>query len=96
MNYNYQQYGYYVFKLIKRNYNGYKAKRFVFPCTNQNIWIPNIYLEKDGTLKENANIDFIFRKSTRKIEIWKQDLCDCAKVQGKTGYQLLKEYYKNI
>lgn len=46
-----------------------KAKRFTINGTNQNIWIPNIYLEPDGTLKENINIDFIFYKSARQLEL---------------------------
>lgn len=44
-----------------------KAKRFTINGTNQNIWIPNAYLEADGTLKENINIDFIFYKSARQL-----------------------------
>ena len=42
-----------------------KAKRFMLGDIqyNQNIWIPNVYLEPDGTLKNNANIDFIFKKA---------------------------------
>lgn len=46
-----------------------KAKRFTINGTNQNIWIPNVYLEPDGTLKENINIDFIFYKSARQLEL---------------------------
>ena len=26
----------------------------------QNVWIPNRFLEPDGTIKKNANIDFVF------------------------------------
>lgn len=46
-----------------------KAKRFTINGTNQNIWIPNVYLEPDGTLKENIDIDFIFYKSARQLEL---------------------------
>ena len=94
-NYNWQRYGHYVFKLIKRNYRGYKAKRFVFPCTNQNIWIPNQFLEEDGTVKKDTNIDFVFRDK-RKIELWKEGLISCAKTQRKTELQLLNEFYKKV
>jgi hypothetical protein len=57
-------------RLIKRGYCNYNAKRFTLNSTNQNIWIPNCYLEKDGTLKEGVNIDFIFKKAyiQRKFE----------------------------
>ena len=42
-----------------------KAKRFMLgsPKYNQNIWIPNCYLEPNGSLKPNVNIDFIFKKA---------------------------------
>ena len=44
-----------------------RAKRFLLvkPVENdypsQNIWIPNAYLQEDGTLKPYINIDFVFR-----------------------------------
>ena len=50
-------------RLVKRNYNGKNAKRFLLNDTNQNIWIPNYYLQANGTLKEGINIDFIFKKA---------------------------------
>lgn len=41
------------------------AKRFMLgdPKANQNIWIPNAYLESNGTIKNGVNIDFIFKKA---------------------------------
>ena len=41
------------------------AKRFVLGDirAHQNIWIPNTYLEPNGTLKTGVNIDFIFKKA---------------------------------
>lgn len=55
---------------IKRgDYKTLKARRFLLNDTNQNVWIPCVYLEKDGTLKNNINIDFIFLKSKRKFEL---------------------------
>lgn len=46
-----------------------KAKRFRVNDTNQNVWIPNCYLEPDGTIKPDSNIDFIFYKSKRQLEL---------------------------
>lgn len=42
-----------------------KAKRFILGDSraHQNIWIPNVYLEPNGTLKNGVNIDFIFQKA---------------------------------
>lgn len=46
-----------------------KAKRFTINNTNQNVWIPNCYLEPDGTIKNFVNIDFIFYKHKRQLEL---------------------------
>lgn len=46
-----------------------KAKRFIINGTNQNVWIPNKYLEPDGTIKSDANIDFVFYKAHRQLEL---------------------------
>ena len=57
-------------KLIDRkDYKNRKAKRYSINNTNQNIWIPNVYLESDGTIKENVDIMFIFRKAKRQLEL---------------------------
>lgn len=56
-------------RLIKRNYAGLSAKRFVINDTNQNVWIPNKHLEDDGTIKDGENIDYVFRRSQRQLEI---------------------------
>ena len=53
-------------RLIDRKYEEYKAKRYLINNTNQNIWIPNIYLCEDGTIKSGANLDFIFNKQQTK------------------------------
>ena len=55
--------------LIKRNYKGYSAKRFTLNGTNQNVWIPNKHLENNGAIKEGENIDYVFRKSQRQLEL---------------------------
>ena len=43
------------------------AKRFMLgdPRYNQNVWIPNKYLEPDGTLKAGWNLDWLFQKAAR-------------------------------
>ena len=48
-----------------------KAKRFMIDGSNQNVWIPNRFLEPDGTIKSNADIDFVFHKAKRQLEIAK-------------------------
>ena len=42
-----------------------KAKRFLIGDfkSGQNIWIPNQYLEPNGSVKTGVNIDFIFQKA---------------------------------
>ena len=61
-------------KLIKRGYGHYKAKRFALNGTNQNVWIPNKHLLEDGTLKDNENIDYVFKKSWNQCRIAGIDL----------------------
>ena len=46
-----------------------RAKRYNINNTIQNVWIPNCYLEPDGTIKTDINIDFIFYKSKRQLEL---------------------------
>ena len=69
MNYEVQYYKNIPLKLIKRNYTGYKAKRFIINNTNQNVWIPNKHLLEDGTIIPSENLDYVFRKSKRQLEI---------------------------
>lgn len=49
----------------EKHFKRLNAKRFMLGESkyNQNIWIPNCYLEPNGTLKSNVNIDFVFRKA---------------------------------
>lgn len=56
-------------KLIERKYGTRKAKRFTINGTNQNVWIPNKHLLGDGTIKDGENIDYVFRKAKRQLEI---------------------------
>ena len=53
-------------RLIKRDYGTQRAKRFLLgkeKNNHQNVWIPNIYLNDDGTVKPDANIDFVFKQA---------------------------------
>lgn len=49
----------------EKHFERLKAKRFVLGDirAHQNIWIPNTYLEPNGTLKTGVNIDFIFKRA---------------------------------
>lgn len=69
MNYKTQYYKGIPLNLISRQYKNMNAKRFIINHTNQNVWIPNKHLKVDGTIKEMENIDYIFRKSIRKLEL---------------------------
>lgn len=74
LNGNHQFYGkIQLTQSIKRNYTGMKARRFYLFNTKQAIWIPCSYLEKDGTIKEKANLDWIFKKKDvlKKIDLAK-------------------------
>lgn len=53
-----------------------KAKRFMLgdPKFNQNVWIPNCYLEPNGTIKANVNIDFVFKQA------YQQNKFTCAHI----------------
>lgn len=67
MNLNTQVYKTIPLRLIKRNYNNYKAKRYTINGTNQNVWIPNKHLTADGTIKAGEDIDYIFRKAVNQL-----------------------------
>lgn len=56
-------------QLIQRNYTGRNAKRFTINGTNQNVWIPNKHLHADGSLRQNENIDYIFKKAHRQLHL---------------------------
>ena len=43
------------------------AKRFNINHTYQKIWIPNYFLEEDGTIREDVDIDFVFRKAQNQL-----------------------------
>ena len=69
MNYQTQYYKGIPLNLVKRRYGTRKAKRYVINHTNQNVWIPNKHLETDGTIRNGEDLDCIFRKAKRKLEI---------------------------
>ena len=69
MNYETQYYKGIPLNLIKRKYVNRNAKRFVINHTNQNVWIPNKHLKEDGTIKFMEDIDYVFRKSIRQLEL---------------------------
>jgi hypothetical protein len=75
MNFGMQKYKGVSFQLIDRNYKGYNAKRYVIIRsrdgyqTNQNVWIPCKHLEEDGTVKLGENLDYIFLKAKRQLEL---------------------------
>jgi len=69
LNFKLQNYKNIPLRLIKRNYVGSKAKRFLLNDTNQNVWIPNKHLEINGTIKTGENLEYIFNKAKRKLEL---------------------------
>ena len=69
MNYKTQYYKGIPLNLISRKYKNMKAKRFIINHTNQNVWIPKKHLKEDGTIKEIENIDYVFRRSIRQLEL---------------------------
>lgn len=74
MNFDFQFYKGIKLKLINRSYHSIEkskghAKRFTLNDTNQNVWIPNKHLMDDGTIKQNENIDYVFRRAQRQLTI---------------------------
>lgn len=68
MNYEMQYYKGIPLQLVKRKYGNRNAKRFAINKTNQNVWIPNKHLEKDGTIRTCENIDYVFRKAQTQLQ----------------------------
>lgn len=70
LNLDFQFYKGIKLQLINRGYRkNHKAKRFTLGGTNQNVWIPCKHLNPDGTIKDNENIDYVFRKAKRQLEL---------------------------
>ena len=70
--------------IVREDYGCYKAKRFKINNSNQNVWIPNKHLEKDGTIKEGENIDYVFIRNHRQCELAGINLTVC--LQGISNY----------
>ncbi len=64
-------------RTYKRGLDEMKAKRYLLippanakdPMTNQNVWIPNKHLEDNGTIKPDQDIDYVFRRAQRQLEL---------------------------
>lgn len=69
MNYKTQYYKGIPLVLINRKYGNRAAKRFAINGTNQNVWIPNRHLDSEGNIKAKENIDYVFRKAKRQLEL---------------------------
>lgn len=69
INFDTQYYKGIPLNLINRKYGNRLAKRFVINNTNQNVWIPNKHLDSEGNIKYGENIDYIFRRSKRQLEL---------------------------
>ncbi|GGF73143.1 hypothetical protein GCM10010912_17930 [Paenibacillus albidus] len=69
LNHKDQDYKGITLTLLKRNYTGYAAKRYLLNNTSQNVWIPNKHLEHDGTIKQGEDLDYVFRNAPRKLEL---------------------------
>jgi len=67
-----QYYEHVPLQLIPRkDYPMKAAKRFRINDTNQNVWIPNKHLERDGTLKPDQNLLYIFKRAKKQLELAK-------------------------
>lgn len=69
MNFNIQYYKGIPLQLINRKYGNRNAKRFAINHTNQNVWIPNKHLTKDGTIVPGEDLDYVFRKAQRQLTL---------------------------
>ncbi|MGF7145314.1 hypothetical protein HNQ56_003755 [Anaerotaenia torta] len=69
MNFNTQYYKCIPLKLINRKYGDRKAMRYTLNNTNQNVWIPLKHLDTEGNILPGSDIDYVFRKARRQLEI---------------------------
>lgn len=53
----------------RKDYKWREAKRFTINGTNQNVWIPNKHLDKRGNIKPGENLDYVFRRARRQLEL---------------------------
>lgn len=48
-----------------------RAKRFMLGTKgNQNVWIPNSYLDEAGRIRDGANLDWLFQRAYRENKFW--------------------------
>lgn len=62
LNFEMQMYRNIPIRLINREYWTRNAKNYAINNTNQTVWIPNRHLLEDGTIKQDEDIDYVFRK----------------------------------
>lgn len=73
--------------IVRRDYGFMKAKRFTLKAPIKMYGfrtIPNKHLEKDGTIKEGDNIDYVFIHNHRQCELAGINLAVC--LQGISNY----------
>ena len=56
-------------KQVDRGYGPARARRFILNDTSQNVWIPCKHLHGDGTILPNEDIDYVFFKAKRELEL---------------------------
>lgn len=69
LNFDTQYYKGIPLNLIDRKYGDMRAKRYIINGTNQNVWIPNKHLTDGGTIKPGEDLDYVFRKAQRQLEL---------------------------
>ena len=58
-----------LIQYTEEHFSAVRAKRFMIHGSTQNIWVPNTYLEPDGTIKATANLDWLFSKAKEKHKL---------------------------
>lgn len=82
MNYRTQYYKGIPLNLINRkDYAGKDAMRYTLNHTNQNVWIPKKHLEEDGTIRKGENLDYVFQRSKRQVELSKAYQARCGLIE---------------
>ena len=69
LNFDTQYYKGIPLNLINRKYGDMRAKRYIINGTNQNVWIPNKHLTDGGTIKPGEDLDYVFRKAQKQLEL---------------------------
>lgn len=67
MNTNMQYYRGLPLRLVEKDdYDSRKSKFYSINGTDQIIWLPNSYLEADGTIKTNIDMMWLFAKDSER------------------------------